>query len=277
MNDNKRLFEPAGLAQCLQKTSLSALQNGALQSIATERMTLSGSVPYEVRKLSSLRKKPNRQTPAPLRTNPFLPYEEDLYICHLPSGHVILLNKFNVVDNHLLVVTDDFEAQELLLEQKEFQAMNAVMASFPMLAFYNSGIEAGASQPHRHFQALPLQDLPIDVHMKSVGVHTTRVSSLPFPNLAVSIADKSEEQIYNDYLSMMEQLGLCHADRKQPLPYNLLMTSQWLMIIPRAQDRYEGISINALGFAGLILVKNDQQLDVVKSLGGDRLLREVCP
>ena len=34
--------------------------------------------------------------------NPFLPYEEDLYVCDLSPTHVCLLNKFNVVDHHFL-------------------------------------------------------------------------------------------------------------------------------------------------------------------------------
>lgn len=280
MSDNKRLFKASELEHWLQETSQSALQTGSLQSLATELVIVPGSIPYEVRKLSSLRKKPKQVSGSP-RKNPFLPYEEELYICHLASGHIVLLNKFNVVENHLLVVTDDFEAQDALLGQKEFQAMSEVMASFPMLAFYNSGGEAGASQPHRHFQAFPLRELPIDSHMdshlKSIRGKIKPTSSLPFPNFAVPVADKSAEQIYNNYLSIMKQSGLRSEAKKQPEPYNLLMTSNWMMIIPRAQDRYEGISINALGFAGLILVKNDQQLDTVKSFGGDQLLRAVCP
>ena len=44
--------------------------------------------------------------------NPFLPYEEDLYVRHLEPNHVLLLNKFNVVENHLLVVTREFESRQ---------------------------------------------------------------------------------------------------------------------------------------------------------------------
>jgi ATP adenylyltransferase/5',5'''-P-1,P-4-tetraphosphate phosphorylase II len=35
--------------------------------------------------------------------NPFLPYEEELHVRALPPHHELLLNKFNVVDHHLLV------------------------------------------------------------------------------------------------------------------------------------------------------------------------------
>ncbi|KEQ14653.1 hypothetical protein GZ77_10075 [Endozoicomonas montiporae] len=99
---------------------------------------------------------------------------------------------------------------------------------------------------------------------------------LPFPNLAVDIKGKTAEKVYKLYLAMISQLDSGKSLPSAPEPYNLLMTDHWMMVIPRARDRYQGISINALGFAGLILVKNDEQLETVQSVGGSRLLAEVC-
>jgi ATP adenylyltransferase len=42
--------------------------------------------------------------------------------------------------------------------------------------------------------------------------------------------------------------------------YNLLVTRQWLLWVPRSQEFFEGISINALGFAGALLAKDTVQL-----------------
>jgi ATP adenylyltransferase/5',5'''-P-1,P-4-tetraphosphate phosphorylase II len=39
------------------------------------------------------------------KTNPFLPYDAELFVCELSPTHVLLLNKFPVVENHVLVVT----------------------------------------------------------------------------------------------------------------------------------------------------------------------------
>jgi hypothetical protein len=44
--------------------------------------------------------------------NPFLPYEEDLWVQHLSDTHTLLLNKFNLVAHHVLVVTRQFESQQ---------------------------------------------------------------------------------------------------------------------------------------------------------------------
>ena len=45
-------------------------------------------------------------------TNPFLPYDEALWVGHLSESHTLLLNKFNLVEHHVLVVTRDFQSQD---------------------------------------------------------------------------------------------------------------------------------------------------------------------
>ena len=54
--------------------------------------------------------------------NPFLPYEEDLWVSHLSPSHTLLLNKFNVVPYHLLVVTREFQSQQDPLKAADFDA-----------------------------------------------------------------------------------------------------------------------------------------------------------
>jgi ATP adenylyltransferase len=51
-----------------------------------------------------------------------LPYEEELYVRHVLPNHVLLLNKFNVVEHHLLVVTREFEQQTDPINAEDFAA-----------------------------------------------------------------------------------------------------------------------------------------------------------
>jgi hypothetical protein len=44
--------------------------------------------------------------------------------------------------------------------------------------------------------------------------------------------------------------------------YNLLFTREWMLIVPRKQEEFEKISVNSLGFAGALLVKNQQQMQL---------------
>lgn len=68
--------------------------------------------------------------------NPFLPYEEDLFVADLSDTHLLLLNKFNVVAHHLLVVTRQFEPQSDLVNAADLDAAWKVLlvSSFPCTA-----------------------------------------------------------------------------------------------------------------------------------------------
>ena len=73
----------------------------------------------------------------------------------------------------------------------------------------------------------------------------------------------------------MSELGI---GRALPLPpYNLLTTRDWMMLVPRARAESHGINVNAMGFAGSLLVKNTEQLQRLQELGPLELLRQVAP
>ena len=88
--------------------------------------------------------------------DPFLPYEPDMFVADISPTHVCLLNKFNVIDHHLLVVTRAFEEQDAAINAADFAALWACMTEVDGLAFYNAGKRAGASQRHKHLQIAPL-------------------------------------------------------------------------------------------------------------------------
>lgn len=63
--------------------------------------------------------------------------------------------------------------------------------------------------------------------------------------------------------------------------YNVILTLEHLYIFPRSKDECilketgEKISVNALGFAGMLLVKNDEELEAVKKESISKILRDV--
>lgn len=59
--------------------------------------------------------------------NPFLPYDDKLWVSHLSDTHTLLLNKFNVVEHHLLVVTRSFKSQLDSLQLSDFEAALLVL------------------------------------------------------------------------------------------------------------------------------------------------------
>jgi ATP adenylyltransferase len=71
------------------------------------------------------------------------------------------------------------------------------------------------------------------------------------------------------------QCGLHPVDGRMP-PYNFLVNELWMLVVPRARECCEGISINALGFAGSMFVRERAQIDTVRALGPLAMLAKVA-
>ncbi|CAH2910362.1 MAG: Ap4A phosphorylase II [uncultured Paraburkholderia sp.] len=279
-----------------------ALACGALHPIQTIRTTIEdGGIRFLVRQVSSLERKDQdarqRKTDSASRSaiNPFLPYEPDLFVADISDTHLVLLNKFNVIDHHLLVATRRFELQENLLDLADFRALFDCMTQFESLGFYNGGPAAGASQPHKHLQIVPL---PLDDSASHVPIEpllaaapsdgsTCTVPGLGFPHafasLDAKLADNPQQladRALHTYQHLLDAAGLhaveVNGQARQSAPYNLLVTTRWMMLVPRCVERTEGIAVNALGFAGSLFVRNDMQMQTIRKLGPMNVLRRVA-
>lgn len=60
------------------------------------------------------------------------------------------------------------------------------------------------------------------------------------------------------------------------LQYNLIATRRWMVVVPRRRECWDGVSVNALGFTGCLLVKEMEGMELVKRVGGMTVLREVA-
>lgn len=270
-----------------------ALAAQALAPIDTDtQLVEDAGLTYVVRLVHGLKHKP-RSAPERPTADPFAPpYDPDLLVGELAPAHVGLLNKFPVLDPHLLLVTAQDEPQTHLLSRQDCEALLRVLHDWNGLAFYNGGPEAGASQPHKHLQVvdLPLASsgpaLPVaralarDLPAHGIG-HS---SALAFPHAAARLAPdiwQSPAQgaalLHARYHELLTAVGLASAGPEQAGAYNLLATRQWLWLVPRRQAAYRGIEINALAFAGALLAPDAEHLARLQSLGPARCLREVCP
>jgi ATP adenylyltransferase len=281
--------ERGALWQAVLERTDRAIRCGALQKIPTRIEPVEeGGVTFLVHVVEALERKRRagimqRQT----SLNPFLPYEENLFVAGISDTHVCLLNKFNVVEHHLLLVTREFEDQEDLLTVKDFDAMWACMAEFDGLAFYNAGTVAGASQPHKHLQQIPLplgdgsRKTPVDAILMGV-VDEARPATVPGLHFVHSVAGvrslarletmeaaKTTESLYKDMLQAVGRGG-------RPGPYNLLVTRDWMLLVPRSVEKCGSISVNALGFAGSLLVRDEQELSFVQKRGPMSILQNVA-
>lgn len=301
MDNDSVMLRPGTLWPALIERSRRALAGGALLPIDTEqRIIEDGGVAFLVRRVSSLAHKDQQRRTAIMGSgeksrNPFLPYEAELCVGAVSPTHVCLLNKFNVIDHHLLIVTREFEHQETLLDRSDFAALAACMAEIDGLAFYNGGAAAGASQPHKHLQIVPLPlaaglpAVPIEPLFESVrgASGLSSVPALPFRHGFAWIdqalfADPSGAAaalgaLYDAMLAAVGVHGVqAGGETRQSAPYNLLLTRRWMLLVPRSRERFDSISVNALGFAGSLFVRDDEQLTAIERVGPLALLTAVA-
>ena len=293
------LLAPGTLAAATRERTRGALASGALLPIATRQcLHDDGAMRFVVRTMSSLARRAESRSaaeasPGP-RRNPFLPYEDALYVAAITPTHVALLNKFPVQDDHLLIVTRAFAPQEALLDANDFLALAACLAEVDGLAFYNAGEVAGASQPHKHLQLVPLPladglaGVPIEVALEPIRARSLvdQVPGLPF-RCAFAQFDPAA---LRDPPSAAQELGRCYRAllaaagigartiggvAHQDTPYNLLVTRRWLLVVPRTRECFGSISLNALAFGGALFVRSEEELGRLLRAGPMTALREV--
>ncbi|MEX3924280.1 DUF4922 domain-containing protein [Paraburkholderia sp. BR10936] len=296
------------LRAAIERQTAHALACGALHPIETAHTFIDdGGMRFSVRVAENLaRKEAARLTPQtsiasapqPPR-NPFLPYESDLFVGDLSPTHIALLNKFNVIDRHLLIVTRRYEPQDALLDAADFTALIAVLREIDGLGFYNGGAVAGASQPHKHLQMVPLPlagDGPHAAPLEALlggaqAVHGARPIAI-VPGLAfrhafarldlgpsIGTAEDAAQVALGCYRALLDAAGVPAIDvggvAHQGAPYNLLVTRRWMLVVPRTTECVEGISVNSLGFAGSFFVRNAAQLQTLAQLGPMTALERV--
>jgi ATP adenylyltransferase len=284
------------LWQALVTKSQAALQEKALQPIITKQSVIpDGGIDFLVRIAASLRRKEQQKQQARREEstpfNPFLPPEPALTLGRILSNHIAVLNKFNVVDHHLLIVTDEFEHQETLLTEEDFTALCWCLREYDAVGFYNGGREAGASQMHKHLQLVPKgevangQQLPLEkVLPKANQQGILRLGVFPFAHAfswlewpsSIEQAGKLVTEVYRQLLTEVgiQPLVNLEGDR-QSAPYNLIVTRDWMLLIPRSAECSNQISINALGYLGSLFIPQPDLLDIIRTAGPIALLAEV--
>ena len=263
--------------KALEQTQLS-IEDGSLYPLKTIITNdLYKEKDFIIRKLDT--SKFNKKKIYGPRQNPFCPWEKILEIDKIGDYHQLILNKYPVQKGHILLITNNWKPQNGWLDINDWRAIQKVNKDTSGLWFFNSSPMAGASQPHRHFQLLrrtndetscPREKWFLD--MKSDKNSCSKLKN----NIIVSKFNFLENSIslFEMYLELCMRLGLGDpvSDKKPLYPYNLLITNKWIAIIKRGNDKIHGFSINALGFAGYLLVTEKSDINYLKKFGPEKLL-----
>lgn len=194
-----------------------------------------------------------------------------------------MLNKFPIINNHFILATTSYRSQADLLEKEDLSATYACLKAWEtrkessggddiqkrLFAFFNSGQESGASQPHRHVQFLPVENMLQSGNNDTGGnwaplIDTEQISSapvgsptrlnLPFACYAANLPEAPSAEFLHDlYLSLyILAVKDAHHPGETPLStspkgdpaeeesfnrasisYNLALTTSRMIICPR--------------------------------------------
>jgi sulfate adenylyltransferase (ADP) / ATP adenylyltransferase len=293
-------FARGSLWEQIVRTTELAKSAGALLPIPTEYTFVEdGGIGFFIRILTSLsrkdvaREEQRQQVDTGKNVDPFLPPEPDLTVADVSDTHIAVLNKFNVMEHHLLIITRAFEDQAMLLTLSDFEALWICMAEFNALGFYNGGQEAGASQQHRHLQMVPLPLaprgplVPIDpllINAPHDGLGT--IPGFPFLHSFVRLSGATLKQpheaareTYKFYTAMLAAVNMATPATtgltRQSRPYCFIVTRTWMLLIPRSREFFYGISLNSLAYAGSLFVRTKEQLERLMAAGPLNALESV--
>ena len=257
-----------------------ALASGALGPIDTrEEVVQEAGYPFRLRTVAGLARKEAAQAQAKaggFDRDPFLPpYEQGLHVGSVRPAHVGLLNKFPVLENHLLIVTARFRPQEGALDVADCEALLRILGAGAGLVFYNGGEPAGASQPHRHLQWVPVtQRPPLAAAVEAGDALPFPVASEMLPPAWLDEPAAGAPALQHCYARLLAAIG-CMRDAgypREPAPYNLLATRDRVWAVPRTHGSIGGVAINALGYAGWMLAADETQAEAVRTRGPLALL-----
>uniref|UniRef100_A0A8H7Y472 Uncharacterized protein n=1 Tax=Psilocybe cubensis TaxID=181762 RepID=A0A8H7Y472_PSICU len=228
---------------------------------------------------------------------------------------IILLNKYAVIPRHFLLVTKEFKSQSSPLMPPELvQSYLLLVAAqkqgHKFFGFYNckspigecltllplrylsiqvaitaEPVNSGEDGPPIELLArrtrLEHQDRPFSLTQLPYASHTYR-----FPSHLPTYAPEHLESLLADAFLQLLDLTISTIRHDPDYPtgspsYNVILTLEHLHLIPRKLENYvlaesgDKLSVNALGYAGMLLVKSAEEFEVVKRETVGKILRGV--
>ena len=195
-------------------------------------------------------------------TDPFITYDQDMFIENIDDDYICLLNKFPIITPHLLICSKEYIFQAKPLKLADFKAWIQGITEPNVLGFFNSGPVAGSSQTHRHMQ-LVRTEIPLEEKILE--------GNLPFKHRIFLFSELNPEQLYQDYLTTLKELELFDfsiKDSEQTCkPYNILLTQRWMFIIPREKNQIGDIFAHGINYSGRFLTSDKSELKWLQEYG----------
>ena len=72
-----------------------------------------------------------------------------------------------------------------------------------------------------------------------------------------------------------DALSIPVDDSESICPHNVVLTKEWIMLIPRRSNDFEGVTANAACMVGSVWLMKEAQLDRWRALGPNKVLSQL--
>jgi ATP adenylyltransferase len=211
--------------------------------------------------------------------------DKSLVVSKIGKFHTIVLNKFNTIKDHSLLITNNFIEQSLPLSKIDLDVWYWCIIETNSLGFFNSNYIAGASVSHKHMQLVPLDELWI--YRQEDSIYPIPIDDIIIPNIENNIwlpYSMNKRNLYSvqsfkfihkiavldsNNITYLEKIYTILVNSIKTNSYNLILTKSYFMIVPRSKREFSNeLGVNGFGFVGLLLGRNPDIIDTINNFGG---------
>ncbi|KAK4196027.1 putative 5',5'''-P-1,P-4-tetraphosphate phosphorylase [Triangularia verruculosa] len=217
-------------------------------------------------------------------------------------AHYMIFNKFCAARPHYLLLTQDgHRRQHESLNMDDFHTLWGALAELNKnweakkpgarryLGMFNCGIDSGCSRLHKHMQVLAVPEESEFRLWPDSGSNDGGQEHIPFKyykhNIDEQLDESSRERAaWTKYLAFtsaahqaLADIGhVPHApdgvDLATIVPHNVILTREWLLVIPRTKAGMNGADANAAGYLGMVWVSDEERVKRWTDQGPTKLL-----
>jgi ATP adenylyltransferase/5',5'''-P-1,P-4-tetraphosphate phosphorylase II len=190
-----------------------------------------------------------------------------LLVATLNDSHILVIGKFCVIGPHLLLLTrDSYRRQRQPLDADDLVAAYSVITTLEPqhFAFYNCCPAAGSSREHKHIQILPR---PGPMFPDKPDFDRNKIPFKFFLRYLEDV-DQNPAQLSDIYSELLAQArAVLNIPSNENCPHNMVLVREWIMVIPRRSNDFNGVTANSAGMMGYVWLGNVEELDRWKQVG----------
>ncbi|KAL4783620.1 ATP adenylyltransferase-domain-containing protein [Aspergillus varians] len=204
-----------------------------------------------------------------------------LLLATIRDTHLLVLNKFCMFRPQLLLLTSNsYRRQREPLGLEDLEAACTVVNSLkaPQFVIYNCGPTAGASRQHKHLQVLPRPPRLFPDNQSDSKAVPYRYFLRYIQDIDIENPEGQRQlfEVYRDLLAEAKQsLGGDLEDNGGYIPHNVAFVKEWIIVIPRRNMNFQGITANTAGMLGSVWLTSEEQMNEWEQVGPTRALAEL--